>query len=117
MSNYDYDCWGGPDGRCGVHKVPYVGWSAESGRDCAASVGDAGTGSCRGDDQVRDALHPVLHHRTPRTVWVTATRRWDRRSQRPHSDSCRTKRQPRWAQHRADKRMLRRGRRVKREWT
>ena len=59
MSNYDYDCWGGPDGRCGVHKVPYVYLDGvpESGRECAASWVMRALAAEAALDQVRDALH------------------------------------------------------------
>ena len=65
MSNYDYDCWGGPDGRCGVHKVPYVYLDGVPGvTRVRRVVGDAGTESRNcAHHNPRCATHRVLHHR------------------------------------------------------
>ena len=59
MSNYDYDCWGGPDGRCGVHKVPYVYLDGvpESGQECAASWVMRALRAETALTTTRDALH------------------------------------------------------------
>lgn len=62
MSNYDYDCWGGPDGRCGVHKVPYVYLDGvpESGRECAASWVMRALRAETALTTTRDALHTAF---------------------------------------------------------
>ena len=62
MSNYDYDCWGGPNGRCGVHKVPYVYLDGvpESGQECAASWVMRALKAETTLTKTRDALHTAF---------------------------------------------------------